>query len=259
MSAVHAAGIGNVPGSRRARHVPLSIPAAIVAAWAVAMVAQLSGKAAALHHDALVHSHLPTWVALLLFLVAWQVMIAAMMLPSSLPMLRLFSQASVAQPRRRTVMAVFVGSYVVLWSAFGAVAFLGDVRLHHLVDATPWLESQPWLIAGSILALAGVFQFTPLKHNCLTHCRAPLEFITTRWREGWDGALTMGLEHGLFCTGCCWALMALLFVLGMMNLLWIAFLTMLVGLEKMLPRRSYISRGAGVLLVLWGLWVLFRA
>ena len=232
MSAVHAAGIGNVPGSRRARHVPLSIPAAIVAAWAVALVAQLSGKAAALHHDALVHSHLPTWVALLLFLVAWQVMIAAMMLPSSLPMLRLFSQASAAQPRRRTVMAVFVGSYVVLWSAFGAVAFLGDVRLHHLVDATPWLESQPWLIAGSILALAGVFQFTPLKDRCLRECRHPGAILLQHYRRGVDGAIRLGVRHAAFCVGCCWALMLLMFGAGVANLWWMAALTGVMVYEK---------------------------
>jgi predicted metal-binding membrane protein len=90
------------------------------------------------------------------------------------------------------------------------------------------------LLSG-LLLLAGVFQFTPLKRNCLTHCRAPLEFITTRWREASGGALTMGLEHGLFSTGCCWALMTLLFVLGVMNLLWIAVLTILVGLERFCP------------------------
>ena len=194
--------------------------------------------------------------------VIWVVMMVAMMLPSAAPMILTF--AAVARNRRRqerpyVPVAVFVSGYCIVWGGFSAVATVAQWFLHRAALLSPMMVASSAFFGGIILLLAGVFQFTPLKHNCLTHCRAPLEFITTRWREGWDGALTMGLEHGLFCTGCCWALMALLFVLGMMNLLWIAFLTILVGLEKMLPRRSYISRGAGVLLVLWGLWVLFRA
>ncbi len=121
------------------------------------------------------------------------------------------------------------------------------------------MVSSSALLGGILLLLAGLFQFTPLKRSCLTRCRTPLEFITTRWREGWSGAFAMGLEHGLFCTGCCWALMALLFVLGVMNLVWIALLTVLVGLEKILPRASYLRQFTGLLLVLWGLWILTQA
>jgi predicted metal-binding membrane protein len=198
----------------------------------VAVIAQLSGHAASLHHDALIHSHLPIWAALLIFVLAWQVMIAAMMLPSSIPMFRLFSFTAAKQPRRRQVMFVFYGSYVLLWSVFGALAFLGDVRLHHFVDATPWLEARPWLIAGSILALAGVFQFTPLKDRCLRECRHPGAFLVQHYRRGVKGALNLGLRHAAFCVGCCWALMLLMFGAGVANLWWMAALTGVMVYEK---------------------------
>ena len=126
-----------------------------------------------------------------------------------------------------------------------AVAAAAQWFLHREALLSPMMVVSSALLGGILLLLVGVFQFTSLKRSCLTRCRAPLEFVTTRWREGWGGTFTMGLEHGLFCTGCCWALMALLFVLGIMNLLWIAALTILVGLEKILPRRTYISRGNG--------------
>ncbi|MEO6971540.1 MAG: DUF2182 domain-containing protein [Chthoniobacterales bacterium] len=193
--------------------------------------------------------------------VMWVVMMVAMMLPSAAPMI--FTFAAVARNRRQhqrpyVQVAVFVSGYFVVWGGFSAVATVAQWLLHREALLSPMMVASSALLSGILLLLAGVFQFTPLKRSCLTHCRAPLEFITTRWRDGWGGAFTMGLEHGLFCTGCCWALMALLFVLGMMNLLWIAALTILVGLEKVLPRRSYLSRGTGALLALWGLWVIFR-
>ena len=193
--------------------------------------------------------------------VMWVVMMVAMMLPSAAPMI--FTFAAVARNRRQhqrpyVPVAVFASGYLIVWGGFSALVTVAQWLLHRAALLSPMMVASSALLSGILLLLAGVFQFTPLKRSCLTHCRAPLAFITTCWREGWGGAFTMGLEHGLFCAGCCWALMALLFALGMMNLLWIALLTILVGLEKILPRRSYLSRGAGVLLALWGLWVIFR-
>ena len=114
------------------------------------------------------------------------------------------------------------------------------------------MASTSAILGGILLFAAGAFQFTPLKHSCLIHCRGPMEFIMTRWRDGWRGAFAMGVEHGAFCTGCCWALMVLLFVAGVMNLVWIAALTILVCLEKVLPHRSRVSFAAGLLLTGWG-------
>jgi predicted metal-binding membrane protein len=199
--------------------------------------------------------------SLLPLFVMWVVMMVAMMLPSAAPMILMF--ATMARNRRLhqrpyVPVAVFGSGYLAVWGGFSAMATLAQWLLHRQALLSPMMISSSVLLGGALLLLAGVFQFTPLKRSCLTHCRAPLEFIMTHWQEGWGGAFVMGIEHGLFCAGCCWALMALLFVLGVMNLLWIAVLTVLVGLEKILPCRTFISRGAGVLLTVWGLWVLLR-
>jgi predicted metal-binding membrane protein len=108
---------------------------------------------------------------------------------------------------------------------------------------------------GVLLVAAGIFQWTPLKRTCLDHCRSPLTFLTQNWRDGALGAAAMGLHHGAYCLGCCWLLMALLFVLGVMNLPWVALLTVVVLAEKLLPRGEILSRGLGVLLVIWGGWL----
>jgi predicted metal-binding membrane protein len=202
----------------------------------------------------------PTATLLPLFLM-WAVMMIAMMLPSALPMILTFTV--VTRNRQRLgrpyiPTSIFVLGYVTIWCAFSAVAALAQWWLHrHALLSASMVSSSAWL-GGVLLLLAGIFQFTPLKQSCLTHCRGPLEFIMTRWREGSDGAFRMGLEHGAFCAGCCWALMALLFVAGVMNILWIAALTLLVCLEKMLPARAQVSFAVGLLLCGWGAFILFR-
>jgi predicted metal-binding membrane protein len=113
-------------------------------------------------------------------------------------------------------------------------------------------------LGGIVLIAAGVYQWTPLKNACLSHCRSPLAFLADHWREGRTGALTMGLEHGAYCVGCCWFLMALLFVLGVMNVAWIAVLTVFILVEKMVPFGKWWSRGAGAILVMWGAWLVSR-
>ena len=200
--------------------------------------------------------------AILPLFLMWVIMMVAMMLPSAAPMILTF--ASVARRRREqqrpyVPVIVFVAGYVAVWGGVSAVVAVVQWLLHRAALLSPMMASSSAWLGGVLLLLAGVFQFTPLKHRCLTHCRAPLEFITTRWREGRAGAFAMGIEHGLFCAGCCWALMALLFVLGVMNLLWIAALTILVGMEKLLPGRIWVSRLSGLLLTGWAVWVLARA
>lgn len=200
-------------------------------------------------------------VLLPLFLM-WAVMMVAMMLPSATPMILTF--ASVARNRRRhqrpyVPVAVFVSGYIVIWCGFSVTATLAQWLLHREALLSPMMASSNALLGGILLFLAAVFQFTSLKQSCLTYCRSPLEFVTTRWREGWDGAFAMGIEHGIFCTGCCWALMGLLFVLGVMNLFWIAALGIFVGLEKMLPRPIGVSRLSGLLLAVWAIWIVVGA
>ncbi len=197
--------------------------------------------------------------SLLPLFLMWVVMMVAMMLPSAAPMLLTF--AAVARNRRAAArpyvpVSVFAAGYLAIWSIFSLAAALGQWLLHRAALLSPMMVSASVWLAGGLLLVAGVFQFTPLKRSCLSHCRAPLEFIMTRWREGGRGAFAMGIEHGAYCAGCCWALMALLFVLGVMNILWIALLTIIVALEKILPRTKWFSVALGLALLAWGGWVL---
>jgi predicted metal-binding membrane protein len=197
--------------------------------------------------------------SLLPLFLMWAVMMVAMMLPSAAPMVLTF--AAVARNRRRlqrpyVPVAIFAAGYLVIWCGFSVVAAVSQWLLHRQALLSPAMASSSALLGGALLLAAGLFQFTPLKQNCLIHCRAPLEFIMTRWREGRRGAFRMGLEHGAFCTGCCWALMCLLFVLGVMNIFWIAALTIVVAVEKILPRGRWVGVGCGLGLVGWGVWVL---
>jgi predicted metal-binding membrane protein len=204
---------------------------------------------------------LADWTASSLFplFLMWAGMMVAMMLPSATPMILTF--AAVSQNRRRqerpyVPVAIFVAGYVVIWVAFSVVAAFAQWILHRQALLSPAMASSSAWLGGILLLAAGIFQFTPLKHACLTQCRAPFDFIMTRWREGARGAFRMGIEHGLFCAGCCWALMGLLFVAGVMNIFWIAAITLLVGLEKLFPRGIWLSATTGLVLTAWGAWVL---
>lgn len=211
---------------------PWPVLAAIAAGWAIAILAEVNGAARSLHHDALIEGGPPVWVALPLFLLAWQAMIAAMMLPSSLPLIRLFEAVSGKQERPWRSRAAFMGGYAAIWTAFGALAFVGDEAVHHTVDAVPWLSARPWLIGGSVLALAGAFQFSDLKDQCLSKCRQPGPYLLAHYRRGPAGAFSLGSGHGLFCLGCCWALMFVMFAAGVAVLWWMAALTAVMVYEK---------------------------
>jgi predicted metal-binding membrane protein len=216
----------------RVHGVPLIVLAAVTAAWTAAIAAQASGAASVVHHDAVLADGLPPAGAVLLFLAGWQVMIAAMMLPSSLPLVRMFAAASFAAPGRGRAMAAFLAAYALVWTTFGMIAFAGDAGLHALVHASPWLERHEWAIAPSVLMLAGAFQFSSLKDACLRACRHPASFIHRHYQRGTAGAFKLGARHGLFCVGCCWALMLVMFALGVASLIWMALLTALMVHEK---------------------------
>ena len=215
--------------------LPRPIVVAIAAAWAAALAAQVAGAAALLHHDVLLEGGPPPAVAAVAFLLAWQVMIAAMMLPSSLPLVRLYSAATVRAPARGRSMAAFVGGYALIWSAFGLLAFGLDAALHAAVDASPWLHRHEWAIGGAVLALAGAFQFTSMKDACLDRCRHPGQFLMRFYERGPAGGFRLGARHGAFCLGCCWALMLVMFAAGVASLLWMAALTALMIYEKTRP------------------------
>ena len=186
----------------------------------------------------------------------WAVMMMAMMVPSAAPMILIFATVN----RRRREQAepyvptgVFILGYLVIWAGFAAAATVGNWALHtHALLSSMMGESTSSYLGGALLLAAGVFQWTPLKYACLSHCRSPIGFLMTEWRDGAGGALRMGLLHGSFCVGCCWVLMALLFVLGVMNLVWVAALAGFVLLEKVVPEGHLVSRLSGLGLVAWG-------
>jgi len=216
--------------------LPRPILVGIAAAWIAAIAAQAAGAAALVHHDALlVGDGPPLVVAAILALLAWQVMIAAMMLPSSLPLVRLYARASERAPRRGRSMAAFIGGYALVWSAFGLVAFGADAGLHAAVNSSSWLQDHDWWIGGSVLALAGAFQFTSLKDACLDKCRHPGQFMMRFYERGPRGGFRLGARHGIFCVGCCWALMLVMFATGVASLVWMALLTAVMIHEKTRP------------------------
>ncbi len=189
--------------------------------------------------------------------IMWAVMMGAMMLPSAIPMAlthrKIASRKGLGQDN-----ALFVGGYLVVWGVFSIAA----AGLQWALQSTGLLSHMLVVgdnrIAGTILILAGASQWTPLKHACLSTCRTPVGFFVTEWREGLRGALYMGLRFGAICVGCCWAMMALLFVFGIMNLMAIGVLACLVAAEKLLPRGETIAKFGGALLLLWGTWLVLQ-
>jgi predicted metal-binding membrane protein len=185
----------------------------------------------------------------------WAAMMAAMMLPSAAPMLLLFGTVARRQQEQSgsaLSSATFAVGYLVAWIAFSAAAVLLQWGLERAALLSPMLETTSVGVAGAVLIGAGVYQWTPLKQTCLRRCRSPLEFLVAAWRPGPRGALQMGLRHGAYCLGCCWLLMLLLFVGGLMNLIWIGGLALFVLVEKLAPAGHWIGRIAGAALVAWG-------
>jgi len=189
----------------------------------------------------------------------WAVMMVAMMLPSATPTILMFGNVT----RRRRLegrpavpVAVFTLGYLAVWVFYAIVAGAGQWQLHHLALLSSSMDAASPVLAGGLLIAAGVYQWLPLKGACLSHCRSPLHFFSTEWREGVGGALAMGMHHGTYCVGCCWLLMALLFVAGVMNLVWVAIIAAFVLVEKLVPRGDWLVRLGGVALVVWGAWVL---
>jgi predicted metal-binding membrane protein len=191
--------------------------------------------------------------------VMWAVMMAVMMLPSALPIVRLVgasNRRAVTEGAAETPPALFVVGYLLTWTSFSALATTLQALLRSLALLTSALSLSDPRLGGAILVMAGVYQFTPWKGSCLRHCQSPLSFLLSHWREGARGALMMGLRHGLFCVGCCWALMLVLFVVGVMNLWWVAALAVVILLEKLALGGRWLPRVAGLGLVCWGVALL---
>lgn len=194
----------------------------------------------------------------------WTIMMVAMMVPTTAQSLSVFMALTTRRsPHRSLNLAAgsFVSGYVAAWTGYSALAATSQVELARAAFFTPMVQSTSLALSAFILLAAGLFQFAPLKQACLAKCRTPLGFFLAEWRDGAAGAFAMGLRHGSFCVGCCWALMAVVFVVGAMNLLWMAAMTIFMLTEKLAPSRWQLSRVAGVAFVMCGVLVainLFR-
>jgi predicted metal-binding membrane protein len=282
MSAVGTADAPRTRAIRAFADVPTVVPAMIAAAWVLGVVAEVNGAAfvrdavpgagadtshagqspitffCPLHlagggsgvHVGPGNTHAGSfWLAFALFLIAWQTMVVAMMLPSSLPLVRLFNVASAGAPARGWALLAFLGGYALVWTAFGAVAFAGDALVHRLIADNAGLHAHTRMIVAGLLALAGAVQFTSLKDRCLTECRHPGAFLMRHYRRGTSGGFALGRRHGLFCLGCCWALMLVMFVAGVANLICMGALTVLMVYEKTATRGAKAVPTAGIALL----------
>ena len=209
-----------------------------------------------------------TWTASywLIMLLMWWIMMIAMMVPSAAPMILLFArvhrhhQKQAQLDKSAVPTAAFVAGYLLAWLAFSLVA----TALQWLLETAGLMHSMlMWstsaTLSGMFLLAAGLYQLSPLKNSCLAHCRSPVDFLSRHWRNGHLGAARMGIDHGLYCVGCCWFLMALLFVGGIMNLVWIAGLAIFVLLEKLVPAGHLVARISGGLMIVSGGYLLLLA
>lgn len=199
----------------------------------------------------------PAGVRIAIFVLGWTLMSVAMMLPSSLPLVTVFLTIT---RRAWSLMTFLVAGYLWIWALFGLAAFLADAGLHALVDASPWLSERAGLIPAGVLLTAGLFQFSPLKYACLKQCRSPIGFVLQHWSGGRRGlrAFSVGVRHGVFCVGCCWGLMLLMFGVGGIHLGWMLGLGAIMFIEKAVEWGRWITAPVGGLLALWGLTLLLR-
>jgi predicted metal-binding membrane protein len=253
-----------------ARHDRIVVLASLallaILAWAYTVLMALHGSEAQQHKGmaGMAGMAMDAWQpwtateAALMFLM-WVVMMAAMMIPSAAPMLLAFAGISRARASAAAPMSsstAFLLGYLALWVAFAVFATTAQGLLHAAALLSPSMASVSPIFSGAVLIAAGIYQFTPLKGVCLAKCRMPLAFLLTEWRDGSRGSFVMGLRHGLYCVGCCWMVMALLFVAGVMNLVWIALLALVVLAEKALPYGQWVGRVLGIAAVAWGTWLL---
>ena len=192
-------------------------------------------------------------VPALVYAGAWLLMIVAMMLPTTVPLLRVFQRVAATRADAPALFALVVLGYAAAWAAFGLVAHAADSLVHIAAGNFGWLTLHGWVVGAAVLAIAGAFQFSSLKYRCLERCRTPFGFVNARWRglRPSREALRIGFDHGLFCVGCCWALMLVMFVVGMGNLGWMLVLAALMAAEKNLPSGRRFAAPVGVALIAW--------
>jgi predicted metal-binding membrane protein len=206
------------------------------------------------------HSATPTMgLSAPLFLAVWVAMMIATMFPAVAPMVLMFARISASKRTAGKSFVptwLFVTGYLIVWTALGVVAYVAALGAERLAAQVDPIAHQAARIGGALIVVAGAYQFSKLKDRCLTECRSPLAFVMQHWQDGRGGAVRMGIHHGLHCAGCCWALMAMLFPIGMMNIAALATVTALIYVEKVLPAGRAVGRAAGVVLIAFGLAVI---
>jgi predicted metal-binding membrane protein len=234
--------------------IALSWPWLLIGAgWATALAATLDGQDWLLNHHILIEGgRLPLPLAGLAFLLAWQLMTLTMMLPSSVPILRQFHELERVNGGGGLTSMAFLAGYAAVWTWFGAFAFCFDILVHGAIHQWTWLAWHPWMIAGATLLIAGSFQFAPLKRRCLAACRTSQNLLQYRDRPGTARAWTLGAEHGTMCLGAGWALMLVMFGLGVGNVVWMASLGGVMFLEKTSSLARYLVPVVGLVLLAWG-------
>jgi predicted metal-binding membrane protein len=224
-------------------------------AWVLVLLSVVTGFDHVLYHPASIwqKSHF-VFPQLLLLLVSWLVMIVAMMLPSSLPLIRLFSKISQQQSQEEgsPLLVVFISAYATVWTGFALLNCVSAFGLHYLVDSLAWISERPWLLSGMTLLIAGAFQFSGLKEHCLKSCRHPLSFLTHHYQRGLKATWNLGIRHGLYCLGCCWALMLVMFAVGEDHLALMLVLTSVMVVEKTSRWGYVLVPVVGIGLLVWG-------
>jgi predicted metal-binding membrane protein len=228
--------------------------ALIAFAWASLWVWGQSPYGRYLDHSQLAEITGEDATLLVFFVGAWTVMVFAMMLPTSLPLINMFHVMTRGRSDHLSLMILLIVGYLGVWSAFGVGVHIADVALHAVVEQSAWLEANSWAIGAGILMLAGVYQFTPLKYQCLDKCRSPMSFIAGHWtgRHEQMQAFRLGVDHGVFCVGCCWSLMLLMFAVGAGSVGWMLVLGTLMAIEKNVSWGRRFSKPLGVVLLTSG-------
>lgn len=223
------------------------------AAWVVLLAGWSLGWPLVVDHHGLLAHGPPRLGDLLLFLLVWQLMVVAMMLPTTMPMVGLFGRTSRNRPDAAGAMPVFLGAYFVVWTTFALAALAADAGLHVLIHRVPWLSQRDGLVQGAVLLGAGAFQFTALKYRCLDACRNPMQFIFQYYERGIGGAWRFGVRHAAFCLGCCWALMLVMFAVGSQSMAWMVGLTGVMIVEKTSPVGRRLVPYVGFAMIAFGI------
>jgi predicted metal-binding membrane protein len=263
--------LGAVRTADDGRWYRLALGTLVLAAWVALALWDTSLHPEALHHEphvADVHHHhpieadsgtgggaLPPVSRLLVFLAGWVLMTIAMMLPGTMPLLNLFRRVTAARSDHTRLLLLLGVGYLAAWTVFGAAALLGDVLLHAAVERVGLLAEAAWSIPSIVLLAAGLYQFTPLKEKCLAECRSPYAFLLGSWhgRRPRGEAWRLGARHGIFCVGCCWTLMLLMFAVGVAHLGWMLALGAVMSAERSVSWGRRVTKPVGVLLAVWGL------